>query len=37
LANNFLRAASHSSRDTIFGFSIVFVDILSSRSGFDKR
>src|SRR6266851_7889107 len=28
LASSFLRAASHSSRDTIFGLSIVFVDIL---------
>jgi hypothetical protein len=28
LTNSFLRAASHSSRDTIFGFSVVVVDIL---------
>src|ERR1700728_4131618 len=27
LANSFLRAASHSSRDTIFGFSVTLVDI----------
>src|SRR5580692_11897677 len=30
LASSFLRAASHSSRDTIFGFSITLVDIFIS-------
>src|SRR5271168_821708 len=30
LTSSFLRAASHSSRDTIFGFSILLVDIVTA-------